>query len=313
MHLTELILQQMSSVEKPQRKFMSILLTTLTYLPGRMNFRNLGRYSSLNEKTFSRWFRRSFDFVTFHFLQATEEIHGELLSHSTYFKSLKSSRRASMLEAIERQSYKIHCEHLTFYGIDYLKSFSELDEYAVETADGHFIDHQNSHSRRPEKNLYAYDKAVTNFPWWTKQKGHQNYMISVLKENSVATWVESIAIDGSNPINTGIEGYSIYENQGVKFNVVHYRDPETQKQYRFVTTLPKLMSPGIIAILYYKCWTIQKAYNNSKSNLKEKKAWSSSIKSLSNQMRPTAMTYNLMRVCEEISKIQKPTRIPSIG
>jgi hypothetical protein len=40
-----------------------------------------------------------------HFLQTTEEIHGELLPHSTYFKSLKSSRRASMLEAIERQSY----------------------------------------------------------------------------------------------------------------------------------------------------------------------------------------------------------------
>ncbi|UOA09100.1 transposase [Methylobacter sp. S3L5C] len=58
----------MSSVAKPQRKFMFILLTTLTYLPGRVNFRNLGRYSALNEKTFSRWFRRSFDFVTFNLL-----------------------------------------------------------------------------------------------------------------------------------------------------------------------------------------------------------------------------------------------------
>ena len=69
------------------------------------------------------------------------------------------------------------------------------------------------------------------------------------------------------------------------------------------------MSPGIIAILYYKRWTIEKAYNNSKSNLKEKKAWSSSVKSLNNQMRLTTMTYNLMRVCEEISKIQNPTLI----
>ena len=68
MYLIEPILQQMSSVAKPQRKFMFILLTTLTYLPGRVNFRNLGRYSALNEKTFSRWFRRSFDFVTFNLL-----------------------------------------------------------------------------------------------------------------------------------------------------------------------------------------------------------------------------------------------------
>jgi hypothetical protein len=58
----------MSSVAKPQRKFMFILLTVLTYLPGRVNFRNLGRYTHLNEKTFSRWFRRPFDFVVFNLL-----------------------------------------------------------------------------------------------------------------------------------------------------------------------------------------------------------------------------------------------------
>lgn len=40
-----------------------------------------------------------------HFLQPAEEIHGEQLPLSTYFKSLKSARRASMLEAVERQSY----------------------------------------------------------------------------------------------------------------------------------------------------------------------------------------------------------------
>ncbi|MDP2426552.1 MAG: transposase, partial [Methylobacter sp.] len=68
MHLIEPILQQMSSMAKPQRKFMFILLTAMTYLPGRVNFRNLGRYTSLNEKTFSRWFRRPFDFVTFNLL-----------------------------------------------------------------------------------------------------------------------------------------------------------------------------------------------------------------------------------------------------
>ena len=297
-----------------------------------------------------------------HFIQTTEEIHGEILPHSTYFKSLNSSRRANMLEAIEQQSYKIHCEYLTSYDIDYLKSFSDLDGYTVEAADGHFIDHachtpkgdngkvyaagfiyamnlrngllrplciitngtkrhheipilrnhidhQNSQSGQPEKNLYVYDKAVTDFSWWAKQQAHQNFMISVLKENSVATWIESIAFDASNPINTGVEDYSIYENQGVRFNVVHYRDPETQKLFRFVTTLPKSINPGIIAILYYKRWTIEKAYNNSKSNLKEKKAWSSSLKSLNNQMRLTTMTYNLMRVFEEISKIQNPALI----
>ena len=62
-------------------------------------------------------------------------------------------------------------------------------------------------------------------------------------------------------------------------------------------------------MLYYKRWTIEKAFNNSKSNLKEKKAWSSDFNALENQMRLTAMTYNLMRVFEELSKIQNPEMI----
>ena len=297
-----------------------------------------------------------------HFLQTSEEVYGELLPHSTYFKSLKSPRRAAMLEALEQQSYKIHCENLASLGIDYLKTFPELDEYTVEAADGHFIDpachtpkghngkvyaagfiyamnlrngllralccitngsqrhheipvlrnhieHHNSERSSQDKNLYVYDKAVTDFSWWDQQKAHQNHMISVLKENSVATWVEAIVFDNSDPTNTGVEAYSIYENQGVRFNVVDYRDPETQKLHRFVSTLPESINPGIIAVLYYKRWTIEKAFNNSKSDLKEKKAWSSTRHSLNNQMRLTTMTYNLMRVFEETSKIQNSALI----
>lgn len=65
MFLVETILQQMSSVLKPQPTFLIILLTTLMYLPGKANFRNLSRYSDLHEKTYSRWFRRECDLVEF--------------------------------------------------------------------------------------------------------------------------------------------------------------------------------------------------------------------------------------------------------
>ena len=62
-------------------------------------------------------------------------------------------------------------------------------------------------------------------------------------------------------------------------------------------------------MLYYKRWTIEKAFNNSKSNLKETKAWSSDNNSLKNQMRLTAMSYNLLRMVEELSKRQDPELI----
>ena len=297
-----------------------------------------------------------------HFLQTNEGIYGQSLPHSTYFKSLKSHRRTRMLEAFEQQSYQLHCETLLSQGIDYLNAFPELDEYTVEAADGHFIDHashteknskgkvyaaggiyalnlrngllrflclvtngtqrhqeiprlreyiemQNKGNSSSQKHLYVYDKAVTDYAWWDQQKRHATYMISMLKENSVATRVESIPFDSLHEINTGVEAYSVYENKGIKFSLVEYRDPETRKLHRFVTTLPVTINPGTIAMLYFKRWTIEKTFNNTKSNFKETKAWSSNNNSLKNQMRLTAMSYNLMRVFEEVSKIQQPELI----
>lgn len=294
-----------------------------------------------------------------HFLQTNEEIYGQSLPHSTYFKSLKSPRRTHMLEVFEQQSYKLHCETLFSQGIDYLSIFPELDEYTIEAADGHFIDHachteknskgkvyaagfiyalnlrngllrplcpvtngthkhqeipvlrcqlekQNKEKNPTQKCLYVYDKAVTDYTWWDQQKQHSNHMISMLKENSAATLIESIPFDTHHEVNTGIEAYSVYENKGIRFSVVDYRDPETRKLHRFVTTLPMSINPGTIAMLYYKRWTIEKAFNNTKSNFKETKAWSSNHHSLKNQMRLTAMSYNFMRVFEEVSKIQHP-------
>ena len=293
-----------------------------------------------------------------HFLQTADELYAEQCPLSTYFNSLKSARRTMMLEVIEQQSYEIHCENLRSKGVDYLKVFPELDEYSVEAADGHFIEHachtekgangkvyaagfiyamslrygllrplchitngtirhheipvlrtqlekQNKKKNPSQKCLYVYDKAVTDYAWWDNQKQYGNTMISVLKENSAATFVKSIPFDSKNKINTGVENYSVYENKGVQFTRVDYRDPETNKLHRFITTLAESMSPGIIAILYFKRWTIEKAFNNSKSNLKETKAWSCDVNSLKNQMRLTAMSYNLMRVFEESAKIQQ--------
>ncbi len=297
-----------------------------------------------------------------HFLQTTDDIYGVDLPLSTYFNSLKSPRRTRMLEAIEKQSYRLHCEMLASHGINYLQHFPELDQYTVEAADGHFIEHachtekgangkvyaagfiysmnlrngllkplccvtngtrrtqeipvlrnyiekQNRETNKPEKTLYVYDKAVTDYVWWDHQKRHENYMISVLKENSAATFFESISFDSNSEINVGVEAYSIYENGGIKCSVVEYRDPETQTLHRFVTTLSSSINPGTIAMLYFKRWTIEKAFNNSKSNLKEKKAWSPDFNALKNQMCLTSITYNLMRVFEEVSKIQDPELI----
>ena len=65
MEILENILRQMSNVNKAQRNFIVALLMNLMCVRGKANFRNLSRYSDYHEKTYSRWFRRDFDFVKF--------------------------------------------------------------------------------------------------------------------------------------------------------------------------------------------------------------------------------------------------------
>ena len=90
-----------------------------------------------------------------HFLQSTEEIHGETQCHSTYFNALKSARRVKMMQVLEEQSYELHCEQLAAQGVDYLKSYSELDGYTVEAADGHFMDHACHTEKGANGKVYA--------------------------------------------------------------------------------------------------------------------------------------------------------------
>jgi hypothetical protein len=64
-NLTDTILEKMSNVFKPQRKFVSVLLTTIMLMRGKINYRNLSRYCDLSEKTFSRQFGNPFYFGEF--------------------------------------------------------------------------------------------------------------------------------------------------------------------------------------------------------------------------------------------------------
>ncbi len=77
MPIIDTVLQKMSHVLNPQRMFLMVVLTTLMYLPGKANFRNLSRYSEWHEKTYSRGFRRSFDFVEFNRLSLAEVVTGD--------------------------------------------------------------------------------------------------------------------------------------------------------------------------------------------------------------------------------------------
>jgi hypothetical protein len=71
------ILARMADISRPQKKFLILLFSTLLLLRGKANFRNLSRYSSLCEKTFSRQYRQPFDFTRFNRLALDDAIPSE--------------------------------------------------------------------------------------------------------------------------------------------------------------------------------------------------------------------------------------------
>lgn len=80
-------LDAMSSVSKPQKTFITLLLSTLVAFQGKATFRNLSRYSNASEKRFSRWYRRSFDFVMLNWLT----LSGILSSTNEWIAALDAS------------------------------------------------------------------------------------------------------------------------------------------------------------------------------------------------------------------------------
>ncbi len=65
MTLVTQILEQMPFIHQPQRKFLLALFATMLAVRGRVNFRNLARYSTYSERTHHRQFQHSFDFPAF--------------------------------------------------------------------------------------------------------------------------------------------------------------------------------------------------------------------------------------------------------
>ncbi|OED34047.1 hypothetical protein AB832_08065 [Flavobacteriaceae bacterium (ex Bugula neritina AB1)] len=61
-NIVKTALDAMSNVKKPRKTFIVQWLLTLIVVQGKATFLNMSRYSSMSEKRFGRWYRRTFDF-----------------------------------------------------------------------------------------------------------------------------------------------------------------------------------------------------------------------------------------------------------
>ncbi len=66
--LVKTTLNAMSSVKKPQKTFIALLLSALIVVQGKADFRNMSWYSSMDEKRFQRGYLGAFDVFAFNCL-----------------------------------------------------------------------------------------------------------------------------------------------------------------------------------------------------------------------------------------------------
>ncbi len=94
------ILNAMSGITKPQRKFVLTLFAAMLVTGRRINFLNLSRHSSLHEQTYRRQFRKPFDFASFNqsaIASAMPEASIQLFAQDASF-SAKSGRQTYGLD-----------------------------------------------------------------------------------------------------------------------------------------------------------------------------------------------------------------------
>lgn len=90
-------LKKLDGINKPQHTFLLVLLPTILLLRGKMNFRNLSRYSSYCEKTYSRRFSADFDFPAFN--------HHAIMSIEMKIAPSCAALDASFLEKSGKHTY----------------------------------------------------------------------------------------------------------------------------------------------------------------------------------------------------------------
>ena len=148
------------------------------------------------------------------------------------------------------------------------------------------------------KVIHVYDPAIVDYRAWAKWKARGVYIVTREKKNSAADIQGELQWDKSLPENAGVvSDQLVAPGAGHLLRRTVYEDPVLGTRYTFLTNVMDV-PPGVIAFLYKLRWDIEKAFDEKKSKLQEKKSWATSTTALCQQAQFIAITYNLMNLLE---------------
>ncbi len=150
---------------------------------------------------------------------------------------------------------------------------------------------------RPCMPIIVVDPAYIDNQYWLLQKIHRQAMVITReKENMKPMVYGPVAFDRSDPVNRGVEAYEYVGYSNAALRRVRYKDPATGEDFVFITTCPEQMRPGLIALLYFLRWKIEKAYDVFKNKFRGRKAWGVGDNPALMQAHFMALLHNLLTV-----------------
>ena len=151
------------------------------------------------------------------------------------------------------------------------------------------------------KVVMVWDKAGIDFRFWHKAKMNSGlYFISREKSNM------KLIPCGHKPFNRDDErNHGVVSDEqvgpgggGAMLRRIIYIDPETGKEFSFITT-EMTLPPGIICLLYKTRWDIEKVFDEAKNKMNETKSWGSGDESKTAHALFICLTHNLLILLEQ--------------
>ena len=138
------------------------------------------------------------------------------------------------------------------------------------------------------------DPAYIDVLFWFEQKRRrQAVIITREKENMKPLIIGPNGFDPQDPVNRGVETDELAGYTDAPLRRIVYRDPLSGERFVFLTTETTLR-PGLIALLYFLRWKIEKVFDVAKNKLHQQKAWANGDTAAHLQAHCIALTHNLL-------------------
>jgi hypothetical protein len=150
---------------------------------------------------------------------------------------------------------------------------------------------------RPGMPIIVVDPAYVDNQYWLLQKIHRQAMVITREKQNMKPMVYGcVGFDRGDPVNRGVVAYEFVGYSNAALRRVRYKDPATGEDFVFITTCPEQMRPGLIALLYFLRWKIEKTYDVFKNKFKGRKAWGVGDTPALMQAHFMALLHNLLTV-----------------